>query len=252
MSDFKSQSKTVKLVTSALFARKQPFMIVNCHEPGRFYYTNIEPSRVVLYRPTLEDALSQVTIKSETVLNDLYGAFPKLKEIIGAINLTRFSTARNKIEKVTKDRFPEMAIMPGGVIVLRASQDDPEPMEVGNVIDDFTVSYYKEIVEKYNSYSDKLVKNQFRATQISGDDKVTLEIIDLDCNGGEKRDLGYPVKDGFNMVSMKEYVNKRSLDPLYTVGMLVRDGTKTARGILSYADDWLDSFTIMPGILWFL
>jgi len=249
MSDFKTQSNTVKLVTSALFARKQPFMIVNGGTPGMFYYTSITPNRVALYRPEIEDALSQVTIKNEGVLSDLYEAFPKLKEIVAVIDLVKFSAARNKLEKKTKDRFPEMIVLDGGNVVLRAEDID---MPIGSLISDLTVSYYKEIIDKYNSFSGNLVKKQFRATQISGDDKLTLEIVDIDCKDGHKGELGYPVKDGFSMVSAKEYVNKRDLDPLYTVGMLVNEAAKTARGILSYADDWLDASTIMPGILWFL
>ena len=251
MEDFKYRSEVVKLITSSLFARKQPFMIVNGNTPGLFYYTNIEPSRVGLYRPTIEDVLSQVTITSEKILDEFYSAFPKFKEIIAVINLTKFSTARNKLAKCLKDKFPEMIVDEGtSEIILSVGVEDK--FVVGNLISDHTIMFYKEIIDKYNSFSDNLVKRKFKATQISGDDKVTLEIVDVESSDGNKHEFGYPVRDGTNIVSVKEYVNKRKMDPFYDISMMVNDISKTAKAVISYTDDWLSASTMMPGSLWFI
>ena len=103
--DFKTKLNVIKLVTSALFARKQPFMIVNGNTPGVFYYTNVDVSRVVLYRPTIDDVISKVKITSEDVLSMLYEAYPILKDIIAQIDLVAFSTAVNKCLKEEKEVF---------------------------------------------------------------------------------------------------------------------------------------------------
>ena len=69
---------------------------------------------------------------------------------------------------------------------------------------------------------------------------------------GSKCEFGIPVKDGVAMVSTKEYVNKRDLDPVYDILLRVNPEARTSRSAILYSDDWIDSMTIMPGLLWFM
>ena len=249
--DFKTKLKVVKFVTSALFARKQPFMIINGNEQGVFYYTNVEVSRVVLYRPTIEDVISKVKIVSEDVLKILYEAYPAFKNIVAQIDLRKFSTAVNKCVKEEPDKFPEIVVnKETNELTMRTSTGSVE-LSIGNLVSDHDVSYYEEIVNKFSKFGDRLVRRSFKGVQVSGDDKVSLEITDIECDK-DKAEFGFPIKDGVNLVSMKEYINKRKLDASYSVGMLVNSMARTAKVMIDYADDWINASTMMPGSLWFL
>jgi len=249
--NFKTRLNVVKLVTSALFARKQPFMIINGNEPGVFYYTNVEVTRVALYRPTIDDVISKVKIVSEEVLSMLYEAYPTLKSIVAQINLVKFSTAVNKCLKDEKEKFPELTVNKDTSELVMSTTNGSVSFVVGSLISDHDVLYYGEIVEKFNAFGNKLVKREFKGVQVMGDDKLSLEITDVECDK-DKVEFGFPIKDGVNLVSVKEYVNKRKLDAMYSVGMLINDLARTAKVVVNYADDWINASTMMPGSLWFL
>ncbi len=249
--DFKTKLKVVKFITSALFARKQPFMIINGNEQGVFYYTNVEVSRVVLYRPTIEDVVSKVKIVSEDVLKMLYEAYPAFKNIVAQIDLRKFSTAVNKCVKEEPDRFPELVVNKDTNELTMCTSKGTVSFLVGNLVSEHDISYYEEIVDKFSKFGDRLVRRSFKGVQVDGDDKVSLEITDIECDK-DKAEFGFPIKDGVNLVSMKEYINKRKLDASYSVGMLVNSMARTAKVMIDYADDWLNASTMMPGSLWFL
>lgn len=249
--DFKTKLKVVKFITSALFARKQPFMIINGNEQGVFYYTNVDVSRVVLYRPTIEDVVSRVKIISEDVLKILYEAYPVFKNIIAQIDLREFSKAVNKCIKEEPGKFPDLVVNKDTNELTMLTSNGAVAFLVGNLVSEHDISYYEEIVDKFSKFGDRLVRRSFKGVQVSGDDKVSLEITDIECDK-DRAEFGLPIKDGVNLVSVKEYINKRKLDATYSVGMLVNSAARTAKVMIDYADDWLNASTIMPGSLWFL
>lgn len=248
---FSEQFNIVKLVTSSIFARKQKFLILNGNKPDTFYYTNIPHERMALYRSAPDDVISKVTIKSPNVMAAFYDAFPKLASVIAEIDVQELSTNLNKAKKEYGERFPpidigklnenSLSMSVGGV-------DKP----IGRLLPEHGPVYYEEVLDNFNKFSDNVVKRQFRAAEQVGDDKLVLEIVDLELNKGDKSEFGIPVKDGVTMVSTKEYVNKRNLDPLYDVVLRVNPESRTSRAAILYSDDWLDSMTIMPGLLWFM
>ena len=248
---FAEQFNIVKLVTSSIFARKQKFLILNGNKPDTFYYTNIPHERMALYRAAPDDVISKVTIKSPDVMTAFYDAFPTLRSVIAEVDVQDLSTNLNKAKKEYGESFPpidigklnenSLSMSVGGV-------DKP----IGRLLPEHGPVYYEEVLDNFNRFSDNVVKRQFRASEQVGEDKLILEIVDLELNKGDKSEFGIPVKDGVTMVSTKEYVNKRNLDPLYDVVLRVNPESHTSRAAILYSDDWLDSMTIMPGLLWFM
>ena len=248
---FAEQFNIVKLVTSSIFARKQKFLILNGNNPGTFYYTNIPHERMALYRATPDDVISKVTVKSPDVMNAFYDAFPTLKSAIAEVDVQDLSTNLNKAKKEYGDSFPpidigklnenSLSMNVGGV-------DKP----IGRLLPEHGPVYYEEVLDNFNRFSDNVVKRQFKAAEQIGDDKLVLEIVDLEMGDGSKCEFGIPVKDGVAMVSTKEYVNKRDLDPVYDILLRVNPEARTSRSAILYSDDWIDSMTIMPGLLWFM
>ena len=248
---FTEQFNIVKLVTSSIFARKQKFLILNGNKPDTFYYTNIPHERMALYRAAPDDVISKVTIKSPDVMTAFYDAFPTLKSVIAEVDVQDLSTNLNKAKKEYGESFPpidigklnenSLSMSVGGV-------DKP----IGRLLPEHGPVYYEEVLDNFNNFSDNVVKRQFRAAEQVGEDKLVLEIVDLELNKGDKSEFGIPVKDGVSMVSTKEYVNKRNLDPLYDIVLRVNPESRTSRAAILYSDDWLDSMTIMPGLLWFM
>ena len=248
---FAEQFNIVKLVTSSIFARKQKFLILNGNKPDTFYYTNIPHERMALYRAAPDDVISKVTVKSPDVMNALYDAFPTLKSVIAEVDVQNLSTNLNKAKKEYGDSFPpidigklnenSLSMNVGGV-------DKP----IGRLLPEHGPVYYEEVLDNFNRFSDNVVKRQFKASEQIGDDKLVLEIVDLEMGDGSKCGFGIPVKDGVAMVSTKEYVNKRNLVPVYDILLRVNPEARTSRSAILYSDDWLDSMTIMPGLLWFM
>lgn len=260
---FSNALKTVKLLTSSLFARKQPYMIINGHTPGMFYYTNIDRDRITLYRPTMEDVLSKVTIKAADVTNVLNEAFPLLTNIVAEIDLMQFSTQLNKALKYNKNTaFPKLVIEKERENTISMVVDpDPSDKEdhiiayapIGRLLAEHDPEFYEDIIRNYEKFSDQVVNRKFRVNQVLGDDKVSLEIVEIEGKEANKKyEFALPVKDGVTMVSTKEYVNKRELDPLYNLVLRVNPMGRTSKATILYDDDWLDAMTIMPGSLWFM
>ena len=249
--------KTIKLITSSLFARKQPFMIIDCTKPSTFYYTNIDRERVALYRPTAEDVLSKVTIKDDKVKEALFKAFPILEKSIVQLDLMKFSTYLNKSLKIKNDEFPELTIHEDSrLVTMRVPTSETNPgvdANVGILLSQMDVEFYEGILTKHLKFSDKVEYRRFKAASSVGDDKVALEIVELEKrdDSDKKSEFALPIKDGFNVVSSKEYISKRGLDPYYALDVLVDPVLRAAKTVVDYSDDWLDASTIMPGTLWF-
>lgn len=248
---FDEQFNIVKLVTSSIFARKQKFLILNGNTPETFYYTNIPHERMALYRAAPGDVISKVTLKSPDVMHAFYEAFPTFKSIIAEVDVQDLSTNLNKAKKEYGLSFPPVDIgklNENSLSMKVAGVDKP----IGRLLPEHGPVYYEEVLENFNRFSDNVVKRQFRAAEQVGDDKLILEIVDLELNKGDKSEFGIPVKDGVTMVSTKEYINKRNLDPVYDILLRVNPDSRTSRAAILYSDDWLDSMTIMPGLLWFM
>lgn len=262
--EFSEALKTLKLLLSSLFARKQPYLIIDFRTPNTLYYTNIECERVGLYRPTMEDVLSKVTITEPKLVDLLYTAFPAFRNMIAQINLKDFSTALNKFGKYVKDRFPDIKYDVETRKIWITIDPEPGNKEdhlisdylIGEILTDLDPEFYSEIIDKYSKFSDCVVQRRFRASEGDGDDKLTLEIVEIGSNEATGLKTGsqfaIPVKDGFSMPSFKEYCRRRAIDPIYDLMLQVNEAMNTTKATILYQDDWLSSMTIMPGSLWFM
>ena len=252
--DFKESVKTVKLLLSSLFARKLPKMIVSYTSPGVFYFTNIESERIALYKATPEDVLSKVKIVSENVLRILYEAFPFMKESICEIDVSTMGSVLNKSLQVTKDKYPEAIVDKDSnslKLVYKDKDGNNQTVVAGKLLTEWEFDFYTEILTKFDKFSDNVIKRQFRYDAQESDSKVTIEIVEVAGKNGSS-EFGLPVSDGLNLVSSREYIRRRGLDPLYDLWLQFDEGTHTSKATIHYLDDWLDACTIMPGSLWFM
>ena len=256
--------KVVKLLTSSIFARKLTYLVTSCKEIGLFYYSNIPWDRVVMYRPDITDGLSKVKVTSDTVINSLYTALPDLKKMSVELNIPAFGSALNRYLSAHKTdlKFPEF-IIPEGTREIRI--DAPSKIKneitkeeihldysvVGQVIPDDGINLYEDIISNYRKFSDDVRKYEFKVNEIIAGEKVSLEMIDVNV-GPSNYKFGLPITDGLSMVSAKEYVKKREGYPLYGIDLMVNEARRTAKALINFTDDWLESTTIMPGSLWFL
>ncbi len=241
-------------------------MIINGHTPGLFYFTNIDHERVLIYRPTMEDVLSKVTVKADDVMNAFYTAFPLLKEVVAQIYVASFSTGMNKWIQLNKSyEFPKLKLIEDERKILMSTyvknKDTGEYVQedilVGTLLSDNDPEFYDEIIKNYEKFSDTIVRRTFKANEVAGDDKLSLEVVEvagkeIDHKSQQGSEIALPIKDGVTMVSVKEYVNKRLQNPMFDLLLRMSPMYRTAKPTILYCDDWLDAMTILPGSLWFM
>ena len=252
--DLKKTVDTVKLLLSSLFARKLPSMIVSYTRPGVLYFTNIVSDRIALYKATPEDVLSKVKIVNDGVLETLYKAFPFMKDSICEVYTVALSSAINKALQVEKDKFPEIVVDKDAMqltLTYKTKEGAEVVSAVGKLLPEWDVEFYEEILDKFEKFSDNVIRRQFRLNQQEADSKVSLEITEVSGKNGTA-EFGLPVQDGLNIVSAREYVKRRGLEPLYDLWLQFDEATRTSKATIHYLDDWLDACTIMPGSLWFM
>lgn len=250
--EFNSKLATVKLITSSIFARKQQFMVINGSTPTSFFYTNVQSDRIRMYRPTMEDSISKVTINEE-VSGVLFEAFPELRKGISEIDLMKFSATLNRAVSVEKGEFPDLSVNLGSRLVTMTVRGE-EPTILGKTLMPFEIDFYKEIFKKYNEFSSDIQVIKYKANIERGSDsKLNVDIIELSSPDPKAPyQLGLPIKDGFSAVSAKEYCKRRGLPPEYTLEFMRDLAHDTAKVTMCYMDDWINSRTIMPACLWYL
>lgn len=245
-----------KLILSNLFARKQKRLIVDGSRPGILYFTNIEHDRISFYRPTAEDVLSKVQL-SETASDIIYTVMPIFKKMIADIEIQKFCASFNKAYRNDKSKYPEIRIDEGmrKIFMIVPPDDkgnDKYEVEIGLLLTDHDPSYYDEIIEKFNKFSDTVIKREFRVSGLRDiTEHVKMESVEFPGKEIQTR-FGLPLRDGLSLVSFKEYVGKRKLDPKYTLELQHDIQGNTSKATIRYFDDWVNAFTIMPGSLWFM
>lgn len=251
---FNKAVATIKLFISSLFARKLPGMIVSYTTPGTFYFTNISSERIQLYKSTPEDVLSKVTIVSDEVRNVIFEAFPIFKTSVCEVFVSVFSTQLNKALAADKTKFPELvADIPSRELrMVRADKENGTvTVVVGRLLTEWDVEFYGEILTKFERFSTNVIRKSFSFNETQASSSVALEIVEVSGSAGASK-FGLPLSDGLNLVSAREYVKKRELDPVYELLLQFDDATKTSKATVRYVDDWFDVRSIMPGSLWFM
>lgn len=252
--DVSKAAATIKLFISSLFARKLPGMIVSYTTPGTFFFTNINSERIKLYKATPEDVLSKVTVVSKDVIDILYNAFPVFKTSVCEVFVSLFSTQLNKALAADKTKFPELvADVPSRELrMIRADKDEGTvTVVVGRLLPEWDAEFYNELLDKFEKFSTNVITRSFTVSDSQMSSSVALEIVEV-TGKSDTSTFGLPVSDGLNLVSAREYIKKRSLDPIYQLLLQFDELTRTSKATIQYIDDWFNVKSIMPGSLWFM
>lgn len=250
----KKKVEMVKCLLSSLFARKQKFLIVSGNNKDKLIYANFPYERVIYYRSNSKDTLCGVTINRE-VGEILHEAFPIFEKIVGEIDLMKFMSSMNKALAVDKTKWPVvevdketdrlLMVIPG-----KAGTDTPETkVIVGRLLPPDSTESYDAIMKRFMSFAENPFELEFGLPSGHFDDPLILTDVDLPTN--EKVHLRCPVKDGVSAVSFKEYFKRRELPIKYKVVVQYRPKARSAKVAFHHTDDWVDCWSIMPGITWF-
>ena len=267
----------LKLFLSSLYARKQKFLVVDGNSRCLFYLTNVPYERIPLYRPDIEDTMAKVVVK-ELVAELLYEAFPIFGDACFELELAAFTAAFNKILVANRAEYPKMKLNKANNTITMAvpqlqtpkgSMDvgdaDPDelveleksPMSsvdtvVGRVVSSHAFEYYEKVFKYFLGFAEKQIVREIQIPTAYSNDKVILSSIELENPVKERTDVfQVPLQDGTNMPSFKEYLSKRKLPWTYKLLVGYKPEQSIAKIAVAFADNWVDTVTIMPALLWF-
>ena len=248
----KKKIEKVKLLLSSLFSRSQKYLIVDGSSKNRLVFTNFPYERVILYKSEPEDVMSVVSITNKEVSDALYEAYPILGGIVAEIHLQQFLAAMNKSLAADKTKWPEVVVNKetDKLLVSYAKEGEAETIEVGRLLPPDALQFYDKIMDDFMNFTKEFTDIKFDIPSDHFGDDVLLQDFDLGTNG-ESVKFKCPLKDGIPLVSFKEYLKKRALPILYTGRVQYKPETRSAKIGFGYTDDWLTSWSIMPGSLWF-
>ena len=267
----------LKLFLSSLYARKQKFLVVDGNEKGLFYLTNVPYERIPLYRPDIEDTMAKVRVKG-LIADLLYEALPVFGQACFELTLAEFTAAFNKILVANRSEYPKMSVnqkdntmvmaVPqlhnpkGNVEVGDATPEEFETLEgsplppidtvVGRVISSHAFEYYENVFKYFMGFAEQHIEREVTVPQAYSNDKVVLSSVELANPVKNRTDVfKVPLQDGTNIPSFKEYLSKRKLPWIYKLLIGYRPEQSVAKIAVSFSDDWVDTLTIMPALLWF-
>ena len=248
----KKKVEKIKLLLSSLFSRSQKFLVVDGSNKNRLVFTNFPYERVILYKSEPEDVMSMVSITNKEVSDILYEAFPILGGIVAEIHMLPFLASMNKCLTADKTKWPEIVVDKENdkLIMSFAKEGETETVEVGRLLPPDALQFYDKIMEDFMNFTKKFTDIKFGIPPDHFGDDVILQDFDVGTDG-ESVKFKCPLKDGIPLVSFKEYLKKRSLPILYTGRIQYKSETRSAKIGFGYTDDWLTSWSIMPGSLWF-
>ena len=256
----KKKIEKIKLLLSSLFSRSQKYLLVDGNNKGRLVFTNFPYERVILYKSEPEDIISTVSITNSEISDILYEAFPMLGSIVAEIHLQQFLAAVNKCLADDKTKWPEIVVdkETDKLFMTHAKEGEAITAEIGRLLPPDALSFYDKLVEDFMSFTRKFMDIQFGIPDGHYDDPVIFQDLTISDPENDEHKVPEPtvtfkcpLKDGIPLVSFKEYIKKRELPVMYTGRVQYRPETRSAKIGFGYSDDWLTSWSIMPGSLWF-
>ena len=249
----KKKVEKVKLLLSSLFSRSQKYMLVDGSNKDRLVFANFPYERVILYKSEPEDTMSVVSITDKELSSALYEAFPVFGSIVAEIHLHEFLAAMNKCLSEDKTSWPEIIIDKENdkLFISYAKAGEAVTQEVGRLLPPDALSFYDKIFNDFMNFTKEFIDVPFGIPAGHFDDPVILKDFAFDTPEGAQCKFMCPLKSGLPLVSFKEYLKKRGLPVQYTGRVQYRPDTKCAKIGFGYTDDWLTSWSVMPGSLWF-
>ena len=248
----KDKIEKIKLLLSSLFSRSQKYLVVDGSNKNRLVFANFPYERVILYKSEPEDVMSVVSITNKEISDVLYEAYPILGGVVAEIQMQQFLASMNKCLAADKTKWPEIVIDKENdkLLVSFAKEGEAETVVVGRLLPPDALQFYDKIMDDFMHFTKEFRDIQFGIPLDHFDDDVVLQDFDLGTNGESVR-FKCPLRDGVPLVSFREYLKKRELPVLYTGRVQYKPETRSAKIGFGYTDDWLTSWSIMPGSLWF-
>ena len=260
---FNKKMDVFKLIMSSLFARRQDWLVFNGDELNTFMFSNIPIERVTFYRSDIDDTLARVKI-TDKAAGIIYELFPFLREACGIINMSMFLSTINKLVAKTKGVAPkvylkketgtiEMDPIADAEQLFTSDADTTIPNTViGHLLTDDVYEAYKKILENFQKYTFETVDLDITIPSACSKDLVVVSSVELHNSVHDKdATLKFPVQDGTNVVSFKEYLTKRKAPWNVHATIQYNEKRGAAKVMLSYRDDLVDVVSISPGSLWF-
>ena len=192
-----------KFLFSSIFARKEPYLILGSDDV--WIYTNISPSDIIMYVPSIDNELHFLTWKNDKYISVLENKIPNLKNMICCIELSKFNSAINKLGL---DNF-KLVIEETYLYVVDATTNVKN--KCGELISKYVLDLYLAYYKKLHTSLETLIsKLDIDIVRVPTSDNIFF-IPYTNSSGSIK----IPVVDGANVVSIKECLLK--LDKPYTI-----------------------------------
>lgn len=254
----KIQTAAVKLIFSSLFARKSKYLVFGIeNKPHTWYMTNISDEEITVFKPNMTQFLSEVFFIKTEIQDLIVSMFPLLTTSIGIIDATTVCCELNKHDKqknissaplvmeLAEDHF---------TIVLKGNN---EPVVCGRLLSPEIVGRYASLLDQYINRNEPKEDPRELVYPINIDSFNTSIVNDMVIYSDRLESLSpiwrvaVPLKDGFNMVSISEYVKKSKTNNRTMELVITNNKIKTFRTAVRYIDDNIKVITIQPAASWF-
>ena len=264
---FNKKINLVKLILSSLFARKQPYLVVDGNVRGKLFVTNIPDDRAVFYKPDIDDTLHEVKL-TEYAMKYFYEIFPTFKDCICIVHLPTMLSTMNKRLAVVKNEAPAISVNKDTEVLtmlgLPKKEDGTKavfngtdasefvPVKIGHLIPEDVFVKYEEIVARFMSFIKEPIERTVTVSSAVGDDKFILNNVVLDNSVYDCVVFAnIPISDGKTVVSYKEYLAKKKLPWKLKALIMYNPKRSVAKVAYEHKDDLVDVLCTSPGTLWF-
>lgn len=241
-------SNMIKRYFSSLFARKMTYLITTT-VPRTVVYTTIDPENISVYTQDFDNVIHVVTF-DEAVVKALMTKFPIFENTCACIELSKFTTQLNKM----KFANAYMEIKGHGVFLGEHTEEGDKLCEeaCGRLITELIANYYVEFRTRVEGYYQDSHVTMIDATKAEREGKAWY--IWLHDRGIESlhavKKVRFPYIDGFNGVSLFEFVKKLNADE-YKLQIRTWYEGSALRLIVQYEDNRVKIDSIQPDALWF-
>lgn len=244
-------------IFSSLFARRMTKVMFGVPGTEAWYYTNIPPEVMLLYRSDMQWAIHELTFRDKEIRDAILNRFPILGTMSGCLDTTELTAVLNKVKN--PDEY-QIRVKPNTTTLEMyctvKSDDALEPRPVGVLLEHDILKCYHDLFEKYLNRSQWNEDNPMVVHPVELDkfDKSLVTLVPVINRPPESLHAVYcinlPIRDGVNAVSIVEY--GRRIDPPGTVDIIVcydsGDSMKTA---IRYKDAEIKIVSVQPAALWF-
>lgn len=236
-------TRTIKLSFSSMFKRSMPHLLIG-EDSSKWICTNIDPERILVYRPSITDNIHFVQHKPNQLLDIIHKHFPVLGTHTIHLHTSEFMRLFNKIP-VT---YLSLLIDKHNKVILRATM--PNKVQHDHVCG---VMVSSAIIEQYNSIRDLLLERSKDGVSMPIDKKdiKPSAVSFVKITSGDAKDdvVGVPVRDGMNCVSLVEYGKKSKVaDQLSIVTWKEQEALFS---YIQYEDSNIKVMSIRPLVKWF-